>query len=1343
MRKVASLLIIYLLSAGLYGQNTTINESFESWPAPDWMNYKLSLGGEWVHTTLYASNLGYGGGNGAIHRINNDNCNNWLVSPKINVLSDNYSLKFFEKSNDLEFYVYAGVYISNASGNPTDGDFIALEESLQSDDYYIEHTIDLSAYAGQEVYIAFVYLGTWHVWYVDEVSVGPSSYTDGALIEIVNPTGIETTGMVEQVTVNVQNYGTETIDNLTIDWSVNGVSQTPFIISSLGLMQGEDINLEVGSFDFSSSGDYFLAFNLSIENDINATNDSIDGYYFVSEPKDIQLNQIHPEGYLPASGDQTVSFTVENTGDFMIDSLVFSWSINGIDQTDYVAASIDLQPGQKMTFDAGAFFFNDGLNEVSGYVSISADSQPDNNHYTSYVPVNTFWESFEGTSFPPEMWTANEYPYIDYFTPEPHGDLYYFSQSDDNYFGYVSDTIYTPLLNIESGDIINFWIENSAFFTADDKLVWKDGSTGEVHVIQDIDSELEDWEEVTIDISEAAGINYIGFTNAPSGGYGHFKLDLISSTANINQFEHDLGLLSFTFKNPIITETAHPFSVSLRNYGTQIINPSDYTLKLYNGNDELIEEYVGVTLQPWEETTLSISHTFSSIVNDEVYVLIDFTSDQKNTDNRSKTYPLNTVPNDVNIKDIGSKQFIDLQFPFNVGGDGFTLGTDDISQHLYYSDEFNSGGFIYGVTIYYEGLVLRDQELPLKLWVKQTDLETLSGGWIPVEEMQLVFDDTVQTYAGNGAIYIPFIEPILFTGFNNLAIQYYQYSPQWPYVGTRFWSEQDEAGPIRTIGLNDVYDLDPNNLPDFFNERTSFTASAFAMSPITESGAVSGFIVDENNNPLQDAKIAIENTGIVITSDENGMFTSPDLPYASYEFTASYQGYNDSIQTVMVNSETSTVDFTLFPLPVISIQGTVYGSNAPSVPLSNVSVMLDGYELYETATDENGVFLIDNVYGSKSYSLAFNRYGYDSYSETLDLSDESIILEDITLNQEFLSPYNVSAVAETNQSNIDWLSPITSEKVKLQNDVGNPSFSWTNEPFENVWLGNLFTNTGQITITSVEVYWDIYENVHDFVTLEIIDIQGNTIVFSKPFLTFNDSLMTIDLPNITLTDDFYAMVHWQDNEASTDPLTIDYSEGVENTAYIKYPDAEPSLLSDFVGSPSGSFHIRVNSLQLNENSEDNEDIYYNIFKGLADDLNNIPNSPALNDFPITVPEFTDLDWESNEDGEYIYGVEAIYSEGNSEITFSNRVEKITGLFDPVLQSVRFYPNPASTDLYLSGIEDAAITIYNPAGAVVYIGSISNSIEQLDVSAWKPGNYIVEVIDQKTKSKKIGNLIISH
>ena len=53
--------------------------------------------------------------------------------------------------------------------------------------------------------------------------------------------------------------------------------------------------------------------------------------------------------------------------------------------------------------------------------------------------------------------------------------------------------------------------------------------------------------------------------------------------------------------------------------------------------------------------------------------------------------------------------------PFNTGGDTWTLDNADLSQHIYYQDELNTDGYLYGVTLYYHELLAVGQYLPLQV----------------------------------------------------------------------------------------------------------------------------------------------------------------------------------------------------------------------------------------------------------------------------------------------------------------------------------------------------------------------------------------------------------------------------------------------------------------------------------------------------------------------------------------------------------------------------------------------------------------------------------------------------
>ncbi|MFO8066250.1 MAG: DUF5689 domain-containing protein [Bacteroidales bacterium] len=150
-------------------------------PPTTWQHYALG-GGEWV---TVARDDGYA----AHHNYTDEGsvADSWLVTPQLSIPAEGRMLlKFSENNAYMSYYGYSGVHISTASGNPEMGDFVEVYESSASIADYTEKYIDLSAYAGQIIYIAFVYQGEFaHQWWIDDVTVEESQVVEvGTLAEL-------------------------------------------------------------------------------------------------------------------------------------------------------------------------------------------------------------------------------------------------------------------------------------------------------------------------------------------------------------------------------------------------------------------------------------------------------------------------------------------------------------------------------------------------------------------------------------------------------------------------------------------------------------------------------------------------------------------------------------------------------------------------------------------------------------------------------------------------------------------------------------------------------------------------------------------------------------------------------------------------------------------------------------------------------------------------------------------------------------------------------------------------------------------------------------------------------
>ncbi len=216
----------------------TSTEDFEgSFPPAGWV---LTETGDvadpgWVQTSLRANSGTYS----AYH--NDDNLSSaaigWMIMPQITVPGAGSDLVFWQNQNFETWIEYHGIWVSTATNDPSD--FVELIElGAGTEDTWEEVTIDLDAYAGQTIYLAFRYEGDWaDEWYIDDVTYVndvtapdmheitltleayiPGYYTNVAYIDSQGQTTMVAAPEV-RIYGPVTTWGKEvTIDGSTYDW---------------------------------------------------------------------------------------------------------------------------------------------------------------------------------------------------------------------------------------------------------------------------------------------------------------------------------------------------------------------------------------------------------------------------------------------------------------------------------------------------------------------------------------------------------------------------------------------------------------------------------------------------------------------------------------------------------------------------------------------------------------------------------------------------------------------------------------------------------------------------------------------------------------------------------------------------------------------------------------------------------------------------------------------------------------------------------------------------------------------------------------------------------------------
>ncbi len=139
-----------------------------------WAIYNIDLAGtSWGLSSAY--NHTEGGVLSAAHVYgpSSNTEDGYLVSPGLIIPASGYiELSFWSYNVYPGDYVKNSVLISAGSPDPTDGDYVEIWSPASVTASWEQTLLDLSAYHGQTIYIAFRYEGSFaHTWHLDDVSV--------------------------------------------------------------------------------------------------------------------------------------------------------------------------------------------------------------------------------------------------------------------------------------------------------------------------------------------------------------------------------------------------------------------------------------------------------------------------------------------------------------------------------------------------------------------------------------------------------------------------------------------------------------------------------------------------------------------------------------------------------------------------------------------------------------------------------------------------------------------------------------------------------------------------------------------------------------------------------------------------------------------------------------------------------------------------------------------------------------------------------------------------------------------------------------------------------------------
>ncbi|MCD4732289.1 MAG: choice-of-anchor J domain-containing protein, partial [Bacteroidales bacterium] len=205
--KTIIIMMIIMFSATLSYAQWQIDEGFEGGIIPaDWTIYDVNGDGDEWFALEYTSHAHTGDWMAAVECYSG-NGHDWLITPQVTI-----------QSGDA-FIFYARAWIStedmnvklSTTGNAIGNFNVTLENITGLGDSYVEYSYDLSAYAGQSIYLAIEWIQDTYGMVVDDVKVGQALAGDAGMVSIEVPVNYHLVNSEIYPSGTIQNYGSSDI----------------------------------------------------------------------------------------------------------------------------------------------------------------------------------------------------------------------------------------------------------------------------------------------------------------------------------------------------------------------------------------------------------------------------------------------------------------------------------------------------------------------------------------------------------------------------------------------------------------------------------------------------------------------------------------------------------------------------------------------------------------------------------------------------------------------------------------------------------------------------------------------------------------------------------------------------------------------------------------------------------------------------------------------------------------------------------------------------------------------------------------------------------------------------
>lgn len=764
------------------------------------------------------------------------------------------------------------------------------------------------------------------------------------------------------------------------------------------------------------------------------------------------------------------------------------------------------------------------------------------------------------------------------------------------------------------------------------------------------------------------------------------------------------------------------YSVRVENRGRE--PAEDFKVELVDQTDRVVgSRQVTEQLEAGDARIVTVQFVADAQVT-ELRGRVVYAADQIEADNCTEPMGITVMPagtpEDV---EIGESAGTTREHPFNL------YNKYGAALEVYTADEIGlERGRIFEVRYPYSSstYLAAPEKVGLKLYLANTDLATASG-WIPLEEMTLVYDGTVDFEPGEGVLSLPLAHAFDYEGGNLAVVGMHtlENSPLTCYSGL-YWNYYrcPDAG-------NSAYCYTSDKAFEYGSaqgRKSSYGNSVVTFMIQTGGASVAGKVTDTEGNALEGALVKVEPLHATTLSGADGTYRMDFIPNGDYTLGVQKKYYGDSEEKPFtMGDEELTVDIVLEKLPTAPVAGHVV--DYAGAALGDVTVRINGYEELETVSAADGTFSFASVVCEPSV-VTLTKDWYAPVTVGTDVKDAAD-MGSLAMGFAHYTPAEVTVKPEDNAVRVEWTAPDMPGEVVYDSGVAASQFGLT----DNIGTGVMGTAFRRPMLLE-NIRWQTTEEggPHDRVNIYVYDLDadGNptgTLLFSERNVENKDGEWTeytlaqpVSAPNGCLV-----MLNYPGFLGLGIDADLRANPCRENTYYysVDYASGEFALCEKL--GLDGNLLIRAGGRFYPEENtpvatvDDNRSPLpawqkYNVYRSAGYESAETEWT-LLTAEPVSVATYSDSSFASLAPGVYRYAVASVYPDGTLSALLPSGYLLNNAYADLTV--------PVATNSHSGDAAGATVSVYDKDGVLADSGVAGSDGRVTFTDIWK-GMYDVKV-----------------